>query len=173
LLAVVAAATVLGCAGSRGGSTAAGSTAKSADTLEARLIATGGSAAKGVVRFAPAGSSVSVSIFFSGVSPGDYRMVIHATGNCSSPNGFSAGPPWLASGSAEPIAIGFRVDNDGTVSTSQRRAGLVLDGPQGIAGRAVVIHEGHAGNLDAQPDRANGRVACGVIGPATRLIDLF
>jgi hypothetical protein len=36
-----------------------------------------------------------------------------------------------------------------------------------------VIHEGFTGTLDAVPDRANARVACGVIAPATRLIDLF
>jgi hypothetical protein len=36
-----------------------------------------------------------------------------------------------------------------------------------------VIHAGFTGTLDALPDRANARVACGVIGPAARLIDLF
>jgi Cu/Zn superoxide dismutase len=102
-LVVIAALALVGCAATRDGSTAANTTSKNSGTVEARLIAVGGSAARGVVRFAPAGNSVSVSIFFSGVSPGDYRVALHTTGNCSSPNGFSAGPP-TAVPRASPVA---------------------------------------------------------------------
>ena len=138
------------------------------DTLEARLGALGGSAAKGTVRFATYANGLSTSVYFSGVARGNYRMAVHTTGNCTSPNGFSAGPPWVPPEAKGPLVIEFSVDDDHPTTLSQRVAGLTLNGVQGVAGRAVVIHEGRTGTLEAEPDRPNSRVACGVIGQVLR-----
>ena len=53
--------------------------------------------------------------------------------------------------------------NDVLVGTTVRIPGLVLDGPAGISGKSLVVHQGLYGSLDAQPGVPNNRVACGVI----------
>jgi Cu/Zn superoxide dismutase len=168
ILAMATALAVASCAGVREEANAVGVGLERSDTLEARLGPLGGTAAKGTVRFASSANGLTTSVFFFGVAPGNYRMAIHATGNCTSPNGFSAGPPWVPPDAKGPIVIEFSVDNNNPTSLSQRVAGLALNGSQGVAGRAVVIHQGRNGTLEAEPDRPNDRVACGVIGAVFR-----
>jgi Cu/Zn superoxide dismutase len=100
-------------------------------------------------------------------------MVIHTTGNCTSPNAFSAGPPWVAPGASGPTVIEFFIGTDGQASLVQRVAGLTINGPAGVTGRSVVIHYGRTGTLEAEPGRPNERMACGVIGPVTSILNLF
>ena len=57
--------------------------------VEAKLAGTGGSAANGAVVLHDARGGVNVAIWLGGVGPGQYRVAVHAAGNCSSPNGFS------------------------------------------------------------------------------------
>lgn len=156
--------TLGGCAGGYDSSTGRLVPFERSDTLEARLGAKGGSAAKGTVRFAQAANGLGVTISFFDVPGGSYRMVVHANGNCSSASGSSAGPPWVPSGAAGPIVIEFYVPTDNPTSVSQMLPGVALRGPDGVAGHSVVIHEGAIGTLEAQPDRPSNRVACGVIG---------
>ncbi len=129
----------------------------------ARLGFAGGSAASGSVRFQPfAGGTVVIANVFTGKS-GRWRAVIHATGNCTSANAFSAGAPLLVPGFAAPIEVPITTDVAGSGATTVRIAGLAIDGPAGINGRSVVLHAGAAGPLDAQPGVPNDRFACGVI----------
>ncbi len=162
-----------GCASTGDRGTSGSPAPARSPTVEARLGQSGGSAAKGNVRFSPASNGVTASIFLYSVDAGDHRMVIHTTGNCTSPNAFSAGPPWVAPGASGPTVIEFYIGNDGQASLVQRVAGLAIDGPAGVAGRAVVIHRGRTGTLEAEPGRPNDRLACGVIVPASSLLNLF
>ena len=56
----------------------------------------------------------SLSVYFANVNPGRYRVAIHAQGNCTSPNGFSAGAPWVPPGANGPLVIEFAVDQGGS-----------------------------------------------------------
>jgi Cu-Zn family superoxide dismutase len=140
--------------------------------LTARLLPIGGSAATGGAAFVQYPNSVGMDVSIYGMRVGVYRAVIHADGNCSSPNGFSAGPPWSPPGVAPPLTAqvrSFVLNKDSSAELSVRLTGVTLDGPNGLLGRSVVIHEGSEGSLQAVPGIPNGRVACGVIGPVQAL----
>jgi Cu/Zn superoxide dismutase len=142
---------------------------KSASGAVARLGFAGGSAVGGSANFQPVDGGVVVLVALWTGTSGRWRAVIHATGNCTSSNAFSAGPPLMVPGLAEPVSIPIVTGVEGRGDTTLRIAGLAIDGPAGINGRSVVVHAGALGPLDAQPGVANGRVACGVIETARPL----
>jgi Cu-Zn family superoxide dismutase len=137
--------------------------------IGAKLEPTGGSVTKGNVAFKQVDGGVMIAANLGGGTPGQWRVAIHATGICTSPNGFSAGPPLLLPGTALPAAVPVFTNADGTGGISTRLPGLALEGPGGIVGKSVVVHAGAIGSLDAQPGIPNNRVACGVIGPVRSL----
>jgi Cu/Zn superoxide dismutase len=157
------AASLAGCAGPREVEEGAGILGRRSDTLEARLVQKGGTAARGAVRVAETAKGLELSVYFYNVPVGSYRAVVHANGNCSSPNAFSAGAPWIPPGAAGPIVVDFLVNENGA-DISRRVPNLTLTGPMGVSGRSAVIHWGSHGPLDAVPDAPNDRVACGVFG---------
>ena len=131
-----------------------------------------GSAATGSVAFAQFTNSVALDLSIYGLRNGRYRVVIHTTGICTSPNGFSAGPPYSPPGMTPPLweqSRPFVVTGDISTEVSMRLTGVTLDGPNSILGRSVIVHEGGEGTLEAVPDVRNNRVACGVIGPVQAL----
>lgn len=141
---------------------------------EAPFRPIGGSTLAGAAILHAYDGGVQLKVNFNGRGPGRYRVMIHATGNCSSPNGFSAGPPWAPPG--VPLAEeGFPIlKNDDSASYVVRLAGYKLTGPDGVVGRSVVVHEGGRGTIVARPDVPNDRIGCGVISPPSRtLLDLF
>jgi Cu-Zn family superoxide dismutase len=151
---------------------------KSASTevtiAEARFIPIGGMSMTGAAVLHEYDGGVQMKVNFNGPGPGRYRVMIHATGNCSSPNGFSAGPPWAPPG--VPLAEeGFPfIKNDDSASVVVRLAGYKLTGPDGVVGRSVVVHDTGRGTIVAQPGVPNDRIGCGVIGKPTRtLLDVL
>jgi Cu-Zn family superoxide dismutase len=140
--------------------------------LEAKMMPVGGSAANGSVVVSPTGSGIQMRVYVQSLPMMRYRVVIHANGNCSSPNGFSAGPPLVLPGAAEHVmasaGTGFPL-NDGALTMVLRIPGVRLDGSDGILGKSVVVHAGDSSSLDAVPGVPNDRVACGVIVPAASL----
>jgi Cu-Zn family superoxide dismutase len=141
---------------------------------EARFRAIGGSSLTGAAVLHEYDGGVQMKVNFNGRGPGEYRVMIHANGNCSSPNGFSAGPPWAPPG--VPLAEeGYPVlKNDDSASIVVRLAGYKLDGPDGVVGRSVVVHASARGTIVARPGVPNDRIGCGVIGkPARTLLDYF
>jgi Cu-Zn family superoxide dismutase len=169
----IAAVLVAGCESTK--DPAALKAAKAEVTVaEARFLPIGGSSLTGAAMLGAYDGGVQMRVNFNGRGPGRYRVMIHATGNCSSPNGFSAGPPWAPPG--VPLAEeGFPIlKNDDSASYVVRLTGYRLTGPDGVVGRSVVVHEGGAGTIVAKPDVPNDRIGCGVIGPPTRtLLDFF
>jgi Cu-Zn family superoxide dismutase len=165
---VVCAAALAGCqAAQQAGSKVLGS----GPLLEAKLASTGGSTLTGAAVLRAYDGGVLMTVNFNGALPGSYRVVVHANGNCSSLNGFSAGPPWAPPGVAIPSP--GMVQTDDSASLSVRLPGYRLDGPDGIQGRAIVVHAGSQGSLEATPGVANNRVACGVVGAPQSLLAPF
>jgi Cu-Zn family superoxide dismutase len=136
--------------------------------IAARLAPTGGSTVTGLVTFRPFEGGVTIAAQVAGLGgAGRHRIAIHATGNCSSPNAFSAGAPLSLPGSSAPAVIEFSADTEGRASVVTRIAGLTIDR---LDGRSVVVHDAGDGPLSAEPGVRNGRVACGVIGTMRPLV---
>lgn len=134
---------------------------------EAPMRGIGGVATSGSVVVSPLKDGVLMRVSLVNLPVGKaYRTVIHEEGNCSSPNGYSAGPPLVLPGETQhvtaewPPVVLFR---DEMFITVLRLRGVQMTGPNGISGKAVVVHVGD-GSLDAQPGVPNNRIACGVIG---------
>ena len=127
------------------------------------LRSIGGSAVFGKVRVVDRGDGAAILLSLMNVPPGDYRIAITERPNCTSPNGFSAGAPWAPAGK-DPYtlipALNSNSDNN-YVETSVRVPALHTKGPNGVAGRSVVIYSGRK-VTDAKPDVPNERMACGV-----------
>ena len=104
-----------------------------------------------------------------GFSGGPYRFVIHTNPVCTSPNGFSAGPPFVPPGTGAPVVVPAVIYHQGTATLTTRVPGIALGGPNGVEGKSLVLHASESGPLDAQPGVPNDRVACGVIGPVPTL----
>ncbi|MEP7208648.1 MAG: superoxide dismutase family protein [Casimicrobiaceae bacterium] len=154
----------------------AGSTRRDAQGspgLGASLKPVGGSAVQGAVGFKARSNGVTMVVALNGLAPGRYRVMVHANGICTSPNGFSAGPPWHGpGGDAAPMlrdAPIVTTNSEGSAALTVYLPGATLEGPNGVLGRSVVVHQGSTGPLEAVPDVPNGRIACGVIGPIAPL----
>lgn len=140
------------------------------------LHPTEGSEARGIVRFSAVADSVQVTADIAGLAPGQHGFHVHQLGDCSAPDGTSAGghfnPEDMQHGG--PLAserhVGdlgnLRADSSGTAQHAHTDGLLALVGAHSIIGRAVIVHAG-ADDLSSQPTGAAGaRVACGVIGIA-------
>jgi len=135
--------------------------------VEARLVGANGATLTGAAILHAYDGGVSMMVNFNGAGPGRYRLAIHATGNCTSRNAFSAGPPWAPPGT--PLVVEQAWKNDDSLWLTIRLPGYRIDGPDGVMGRSLVVHAGGEGPLDAQPGVPNNRIACGVIGPPQSL----
>lgn len=143
---------------------------------EAVLMPLNGSAAQGTIKMVDRGGSVTVVGAINNLLPGIYRVAIHERGNCSSPNGFSAGKPWAPAGFPRPagemfpeIAIGG--NGNGVISATLR--GVTLPRPDGVEGRSVVVHAARQVDDNVVPGVPNVLVLCGVLGPVRSFMDLF
>jgi Cu/Zn superoxide dismutase len=137
---------------------------QSASATGARLGPIAGAVGRGLITFRPYDGGLVMVADVGGFNAGSYRIVIHATPICTSPNGFSAGPPLLLPETGTPVIVAMTVHHQGTASVATRVPGLALRGPAGIDGRSIVLHAGQSGPLEASPGIPNDRVACGVIG---------
>lgn len=135
--------------------------------VEAKLYGTGGSVAGGSAVMHQVRGGVDMSLWLGSVGPGEYRVAIHERGNCTSPNAFSAGAPWAPPG--VPVAVVLFNKNDDTRTIVLHFPGYQVFGPDGIGGRAVVVHSGSRGPVEAEPGVKNDRIACGAIGTPERL----
>ncbi len=138
--------------------------AKSTSAIGARLQPIAGGVGHGLITFQPYDGGLSILADVGGFSAGWYRIAIHTTPVCTSPNGFSAGPPFVLPGTTEAVVVPIRMWEQGTATLSTRVPGLTLAGPTGIEGKSIVLHASMSGSLDTTPGAVNDRVACGVIG---------
>jgi len=143
-------------------------------SAEAMLAPTKGNTAAGKVEFVEKGGKVLVTASVTGLPPGPHGFHIHEKGDCSAPDGTSAGghfnpegKPHGAPGSAAhhggdmPMLV---ADGSGKAALTAEIDVVTIDGgATGIVGRSVIVHK-DADDFRTQPTGNSGaRLACGVI----------
>ena len=154
---------------------ACASTPQGGATASAHLSPASGSKVQGHIKFTQVGPNrVRVHGDVTGHQPGMKGFHIHEKGDCSAPDAMSAGGHFNPTGAkhgATP-AVGHAGDMGNLTFSDAGRAtvdityeGLTLDrsAPNGIIGRAVVVHAAADDQKTDPTGNAGGRVACGVI----------
>ena len=163
LIAGIVAVVLAGCA----------STAPTPPSAQAVLAPTQGNTAIGTVTFTQQNDKVLVEADIKGLTPGLHGFHIHEKGDCSAPDGSSAGghfnPTHMPHGSPNsnmhhvgdmPMLL---AGDDGTAKLHVELESMALQGPNSIVGKSVIIHA-QADDFETQPTGNSGaRVACGVI----------
>jgi Cu/Zn superoxide dismutase len=137
----------------------------------ANLRSIGGSAVTGKIRVVDRGDNATILVSMINVPVGAYRIVLHETPNCASPNAFSAGAAWAppASGKRPLDLVPTQYTNsEAMVEVELRIAGLRSNGANGVAGHSVVVYAG-SNVTEIRPDVPNAAMACGVFAPVQRL----
>lgn len=138
------------------------------------LSPTRGGSVSGRVTLVDAEGGLRVTAEIQGLSPGPHGLHIHEFGDCSAPDGSSAGGHFNPTSephggpSDEHRHVGdlgnVVADKQGNARLEHRYDRLALEGPLGVLGRSVVVHA-NPDDLRTQPTGNTGaRLACGVIG---------
>jgi len=141
----------------------------------ARLEPRSGSTVTGVATFTELpGGGVKAVVHIEKAPPGTHGLHIHEKGDCSDPEGKSAGGhfnptsmphagPMDAQHHAGDLGnIEIKADGTGDLTITSKML-TVKPGPNSVVGRAVIFHE-KADDLKTQPTgNAGGRLACGVV----------
>ncbi|HMV19905.1 MAG TPA: superoxide dismutase family protein [Rhodocyclaceae bacterium] len=153
-----------GCASTGGGGASATAT----------LSPTKGNTTAGAVTFVQNGAQVRVVAEISGLTPGPHGFHVHEKGDCSAPDGTSAGGHFNPTGKSHghPNQGEHHVgDFPQLVADASGMARLTFSTPDlavgsgatNVIGRAVIVHGG-VDDFKSQPAGNSGpRVACGVI----------
>ncbi|GAB2474315.1 hypothetical protein GCM10027082_27000 [Comamonas humi] len=144
---------------------------------EATLKPTAGSTASGSLQIFPAeGDAVRVVVQVQGLAPGsEHGFHIHEKGDCSAPDGMSAGghynPTSHQHGKAGPMShVGdlpsLVADASGVAKLSwETRTLSVKPGqPTDVKGRGVIVHKDKDDYTTQPTGNSGARLACGVIG---------
>jgi Cu/Zn superoxide dismutase len=122
-----------------------------------------GSAVSGKVRVIDRGDGITVMVSGTNLPIGEYRVAFHQNGNCSSPNGFSAGPAWAPPGRSPATLIPPLRNSDGNAEASVSVSGVHTAGENGLAGRSVLLYWGKI--EEVRPGVRNNVIACGIFEP--------
>ncbi|MDG1728815.1 MAG: superoxide dismutase family protein [Algibacter sp.] len=142
--------------------------------IKIALNAKSGSSVSGNVVFKEAGGEVSMTAIISGLTPGEHAIHIHASSDCSSPDGKSAGGHWNPT--AQPhgkwgAETGFHKGDIGNFTADENGNGTISfttdewcigcgDATKDILGKGIIVHAG-VDDLTSQPSGAAGaRVSC-------------
>jgi len=144
-------------------------------TATATLEPRSGSNVRGTVTFAQVGDLVRVSGTVTGHTKGPKGIHIHEKGDCSAPDAMSAAGHFNPhkgkhGGPYEPVKhagdlgnLNFNAAGEAKFSYVVGDISVSSSRPDGIIGRAVVVHAA-ADDLKTDPTgNSGGRVACGVI----------
>ncbi len=149
-------------------------TMASGTSASSRLDALSKSGVTGLVTFVQEGDGVTGRADVTGLVPGqEHGFHIHDKGDCSAPDGMSAGghfnPTSQPHGAPNENHHGgdmpaLKADGSGKASARFHLRGVtVADGPTSIAGRAIIVHK-DPDDYKTQPTGNSGaRLACGVI----------
>lgn len=140
------------------------------------LHPTEGNSAYGTVTFTKAEGGIQVVAHIEGLTPGKHGFHIHEYGDCSAPDGTSAGGHFNPGGDphSAPTAAKRHAGDLGNVTADENGIAhlewtdplMTFGGTSSIIGRGIIVHAGED-DLTSQPTgNAGGRVACGVIGVA-------
>ena len=144
-------------------------------TASATLEPRSASNVRGTITFTQVGDLVRVSGAISGHTKGPKGFHIHEKGDCSAPDGMSTGGHFNPGkskhgGPYEPEKHAGDLGNLNVDAAGEAKFSFVVGDisvsssrPDGIIGRAVIVHAA-ADDLKTDPTgNAGGRVACGVI----------
>jgi Cu-Zn family superoxide dismutase len=139
------------------------------------LHPTRGSEAHGTVTFDRVDGGITISADIEGLAAGEHGFHVHEFGDCSAPDGTSAGGHFNPEGAQHgaPTDQERHVGDLGNITADPSGAHyertddvITFEGAHSIIGRAVIVHAGED-DLTSQPSGdAGARVACGVIGIA-------
>lgn len=138
---------------------------------------TEGSEVTGTVTFEQTENGVRVQADIEGLAQGKHGFHIHQYGDCSAEDGTSAGGHYNPTGNDHGAPTqdnrhmgdmgNLAAGEDGTATLDYEDPMIVLNGPNSIIGRAVVIHGGEDDFTSQPSGDAGPRMACGVIGVAS------
>ncbi|MBV7538344.1 superoxide dismutase family protein [Duganella sp. sic0402] len=146
-------------------------------TAEVELKPTAGSTTKGTVRFKQQDGKLQIDADIAGLAPGVHGFHLHEKGDCSAPDGTSAGghfnPASQQHGGPEHAAhhggdfgnITADASGKAKLSLSVPTSQISLDdgAPGNIIGRGMIVHA-DPDDLVTQPTgNAGKRLACGVV----------
>jgi Cu-Zn family superoxide dismutase len=140
------------------------------------LHPTEGNDVHGIVTFTRSGSNIKIVADVDGLTTGKHGFHIHQWGDCSKPDGTSAGghfnPENKDHGGVDDMNrhVGdlgnITADENGHAHLEMEDNVISFSGKHSIIGRGIIVHAGED-DLKSQPTGAAGaRVACGVIGIA-------
>ncbi len=142
------------------------------EVAQAQLQPTQGNQTAGTVKFTKRGDDTLVEINLSHLSPGVHGFHVHEKGDCSSPDGLSAGGHFNPAGQQHGSQDGphhqgdlgnVTAGEDGMVNLNIHVHNLAISGDDGVVGRAVIVHAA-PDDLKTQPTgNAGKRLACGTI----------
>lgn len=137
------------------------------------LNPTDGNVVQGIIDFKQMEGGVYISGDVTGLTPGKHGFHIHEFGDCSAPDGSSAGGHFNPSHSkhggpdnAERHAgdLGNLVANEFGVAHYERLDTMIqLNGPDTIIGRSIIVHSNPDDYTTQPTGNAGGRISCGVI----------
>ena len=142
-------------------------------TAHVDMFPTEGNEANGTVTFEETDGKIKIVAQLNGLAPGKHGFHIHAIGDCSAPDGTSAGGHFNP-GNTEHGAPDSPTHHTGDIGNVEADANGNVDfamtvdfislseGPNSVADRAVIIHA--AEDDFGQPTgNAGARLACGVV----------
>lgn len=149
------------------------STSGKIDKLKAKINPLSGSGVEGTIEFTKIPGGVRIVADVKGLAPGMHGFHIHEKGDCSSPDGKSAGDhfnPGKSPHAGHDSEIrhegdlgNIKADEKGNAHLELTDTKITFDGPNSIVGRSVIVHE-KEDDLTTQPSgNAGARLACGVI----------
>lgn len=178
---LLALAFVAGCSAQppavAGGSGGAGSSPSTPKAAIAKLAPTAGSEVTGSFDFIQRGEVLVIQGEVSGLAPSSvHGFHVHEKGDCSSPDGMSAGAHFNPGGQAHgnpdagPHHAGdlsnLASDGNGVAVVKSESRVLSIDGSAAIVGRALIVHAGPDDYTTQPTGNSGARLACGVIAAA-------
>jgi len=153
------------------------SSAAAGKTAVAKLMPTQGNNTRGELTFTQDPKGVHIVGSFTGLAYGEHGFHIHEKGDCSAPDGSSAGGHFNPTGAkhgardAQERHAGdlgnLKADPYGMARIDIVDEHLSFEGPNSVLGHAVIVHE-KVDDFQTQPTgNAGGRLACGVIEAKT------
>ena len=141
----------------------------------AELNPTAGNNVRGTVNFYETPKGVRVVAKVTGLTPGQHGFHVHEKGDCSTPDGSSAGGHFNPTGAKHggPMDVerhagdfgNITADGSGNAKADFVDSRISFDGPNSIIGKGVIVHA-NPDDLKSQtptPGNAGKRVACGTI----------
>ena len=135
-----------------------------------------GSEVQGTATFARKGGKVQLTLVLQNLTPGVHAVHLHETGDCSDPEGKSAGAHWNPSAMPHgkwgaPAHLGdignVVADKNGKATFKMTTELWTIGGSAetNVLGKAVIVHKSEDDFKTQPTGNAGGRIGCGVVQP--------